>query len=65
MSSVQPVRATRSLKHATWEWIKSLAIALVIWFVLRTLLIEAFRSPSSCMERTLLVGDFLFVNKAP
>jgi signal peptidase I len=64
MSSVQPVKAKKSLKHATWEWIKSLAIALVIWFVLRTLLIEAFRIPSSSMERTLLVGDFLFVNKA-
>jgi signal peptidase I len=64
MSSVQPVKAKQSFKHATWEWIKSLAIALVIWFVLRTLLIEAFRIPSSSMERTLLVGDFLFVNKA-
>jgi signal peptidase I len=64
MSSVQPVKAKKSFKHATWEWVKSLAIALVIWFVLRTLLIEAFRIPSSSMERTLLVGDFLFVNKA-
>jgi len=64
MSSVQPVQAKKSFKHATWEWTKSLAIALVIWFVLRTLLIEAFRIPSSSMERTLLVGDFLFVNKA-
>ena len=64
MSSVQPEQAKKSLKHATWEWLKSLAIALVIWFVLRTLLVEAFRIPSSSMERTLLVGDFLFVNKA-
>jgi len=54
----------RSVRRQTWEWIKSLAIALVIWFVLRTLLVEAFRIPSSSMERTLLVGDFLFVNKA-
>jgi signal peptidase I len=64
MSSVQPVKAKKSFKHATWEWVKSLAIALVIWFVLRTLLVEAFRIPSSSMEHTLLVGDFLFVNKA-
>ncbi len=54
----------KTLRQAGWEWLKSLAVALVIWFVLRTLLIEAFRIPSSSMERTLLVGDFLFVNKA-
>jgi signal peptidase I len=53
-----------SLRHTTWEWVKSLAIALVIWLVLRTFVIEAFRIPSSSMEPTLLVGDFLFVNKA-
>ena len=66
MSEAQPQqpKPKKSLRRSTWEWIKSLAVALVIWFVLRTLLVEAFRIPSSSMERTLLVGDFLFVNKA-
>ncbi len=59
-----PKPQPKSFQRWAWEWAKSIAIALVIWFVLRTLLIEAFRIPSSSMERTLLVGDFLFVNKA-
>ena len=48
----------------TWEWIKSLTIAIAIFLVLKTFLIEAFRIPSGSMENTLLIGDFLFVNKA-
>ncbi len=54
----------RSLLLWLWEWTKSIAVALVVWFFLRTFLVEAFRIPSGSMENTLLIGDFLFVNKA-
>lgn len=47
-----------------WEWIKSAAVALVIWYFLTALIVQAFRIPSGSMERTLLEGDFLFANKA-
>src|SRR6201984_1728236 len=50
----------------TWAkgWDTSVVVAVLIWIVLRSYLIEAFRIPSGSMENTLLVGDFLFVNKA-
>src|SRR2546426_2937626 len=54
----------RSFNRWTKGWAASIAVALVIWIVLRSYLIEAFRIPSASMENTLLVGDFLFVNKA-
>jgi signal peptidase I len=46
-----------------WEWTKAIAVALLVWSVFRTFLIEAFRIPSGSMERTMLIGDWLFVNK--
>lgn len=46
-----------------WEWTKAIVVALLVWSVFRTFLIEAFRIPSGSMERTMLIGDWLFVNK--
>src|SRR4029079_276836 len=37
--------------------------AVLIYLVIKTLLMEAFRIPSGSMIPTLLVGDWLFVNK--
>src|SRR6476619_4708346 len=49
---------------ALWENVKSIAGAVLIYLVIKTFLFEAFRIPSGSMVPTLLVGDWLFVNKA-
>jgi signal peptidase I len=62
--TARPAAHTRSFVAWIWDWTKSIVVALVVWFFLRTFLVEAFRIPSGSMENTLLIGDFLFVNKA-
>ena len=56
LAASTPLPQPKSFKRWAWEWVKSIAIALVIWFVLRTLLVEAFRIPSSSMERSAAPG---------
>jgi signal peptidase I len=46
------------------EMTRSLLIVLVIALFILTFVVQPFRIPSESMERTLLVGDFLLVNKA-
>jgi signal peptidase I len=59
-----PRAASNSARsHALWETIKSIGGAIIIYLVIRTLLVEAYRIPSGSMIPTLLVGDWLFVNK--
>jgi len=53
----------RTLLSRTRASILSIVPALLLFFGTRQLLAEAYRIPSGSMEPTLLVGDWLFVNK--
>jgi len=50
--------------RALWENVKSIIGAILIYLVINTFLIAAYRIPSGSMIPTLLVGDWLFVNRA-
>ena len=55
--------ATKKQDGGIVETIKTIVWALIIAGVFRTLFFQPFWIPSGSMKDTLLVGDFLFVNK--
>lgn len=54
---------TKKTKSATREWLDALVFAVVAASLIRWLLLEPFTIPTASMEKSLLVGDFLFVSK--
>jgi signal peptidase I len=50
-------------KEGLFETVKTIVYALLIAGVFRTLFFQPFWIPSGSMKDTLLIGDFLFVNK--
>ncbi|MFD2148075.1 S26 family signal peptidase [Mucilaginibacter antarcticus] len=45
------------------EWVDAVVFAVIAATLIRTFFIEAYTIPTPSMERSLLVGDFLFVSK--
>jgi signal peptidase I len=50
-------------KSRTREYAESLVIAVLLALCVRSFVVEAFTIPSGSMEPTLLVGDYLLVNR--
>jgi signal peptidase I len=50
-------------KSAGREWAEAIIFAVIAATLIRTFFIEAYTIPTPSMERSLLVGDFLFVSK--
>lgn len=51
-------------KPRSREWGEAIIFAVIAATIIRTFFIEAFTIPTPSMEKSLLVGDYLFVSKA-
>ncbi len=58
-----PLTTERPKKGSVREWADAIIFAVVAATIIRTFLFEAYTIPTSSMEKSLLVGDFLFVSK--
>lgn len=50
-------------KTGVGDWVSSILFAVVAATIVHTYFIQPFTIPTSSLEKTLLVGDFLFVSK--
>ncbi|MCG8474967.1 MAG: signal peptidase I [Cytophagales bacterium] len=56
-------RETHKKKSVVREWTDAIVFAVIAATFIRWIFLEAFTIPTPSMERSLLVGDFLFVSK--
>ncbi|MCZ6704642.1 MAG: signal peptidase I [Bacteroidetes bacterium] len=56
-------KAVKPRKGKFREWLDALVFAVVVMLIVRTLFFDLFRIPTPSMEKSLMVGDYLFVSK--
>jgi signal peptidase I len=58
-------RKRQLLHQKNWqrEWADAIFFAMVVAYLIRTFQLEPYKIPTSSMEDSMLVGDFLFVSK--
>jgi signal peptidase I len=64
--SISPIPAGkkfRKRKPVVQDWVEAILFAFVVAMIIRNFTFENFLIPSSSMEKTLLVGDYLVANK--
>lgn len=60
---VGPEDWTKKKKTKVREWSEAIIFAVIAASIIRTYFLEAYTIPTPSMEKSLLVGDYLFVSK--
>ncbi len=63
VSTEKGSKDAKAPKSKLREWLDAMVFAVVVMVILRTLFFDLFRIPTPSMEKSLLVGDYLFVSK--
>ena len=59
---VSPTVRVKPKKSPTREWVDAIIFAVVAASIIRTFMLQSYTIPTSSMEKSLLIGDFLFVD---
>ena len=62
-TSAEAAEAPTPPHSTTREWYESLLVAGIFVLFVRTFVVQTYQVPTGSMERTILVGDHLLVNK--
>lgn len=63
LAFTDPSKIVKVKKSTAREWTEAIIFAVIAATIIRTFFIEAYTIPTSSMEKSMLVGDFLFVSK--
>ncbi len=63
LSRLKTAESRRRLRHEDLEWADTVFSSALMAAALMTFVLQAFKIPSGSMEKTLLIGDQLFVSK--
>ena len=59
----KPATASTARESTLKEWTKAIVFSVVFVVTFRAMVAQAYQIPTGSMEETLMVGDYLFINK--
>jgi len=61
--NIRVAQDKRTKKSVAWEYVEAIIIAIILAFIIRKFVIQAYKIPSGSMLETLQIGDHILVNK--